>query len=136
LEQRLLTGDLKPADVPGAWNETVEKFLGIRPSKDAEGCLQDIHWSGGLVGYFPTYALGNMYAAQFFETAQEQLGSLDAMFREGEFQPLRNWLNEKIHRHGKRYPANRLVQVVTGRPLSAAPLVKHLQFKFGALYSL
>ena len=136
LEQRLLSGDLQPADVPGAWNETVEKFLGIKPTNDALGCLQDIHWSGGLVGYFPTYALGNMYAAQFFETAQEQLGPLDQQFREGEFQPLKNWLNEQIHRHGKRYPANRLVQVVTGRPLSAEPLVRHLRTKFGALYGL
>jgi carboxypeptidase Taq len=136
LEQKLLANQLQAADVPAAWNETVDKFLGIKPANDAVGCLQDIHWSGGLMGYFPTYALGNMYAAQFFETAQEQLGSLDEQFRKGDFKPLKSWLNERIHQHGKRYPANRLVQVVTGRPLSAEPLVRHLRRKFGGLYGL
>jgi len=136
LEQQLIANRLQAADVPGAWNETVEKFLGIKPPSDTMGCLQDIHWSSGLMGYFPTYALGNMYAAQFFESANKELGSLDDMFRRGEFKPLKAWLNEKIHRHGKRYPANRLVQVVTGRPLSAEPLVRHLRTKFGALYGL
>lgn len=136
LEQHLLSGQLVPADVPGAWNELVGKFLGIQPHNDAVGCLQDIHWSGGLIGYFPTYALGNMYAAQFFESAQAELGSLHDMFRQGDFQPLKAWLNEKIHRHGKRYPAAQLVRVVTGRPLSAEPLVNHLRNKFGALYGL
>src|SRR5581483_253995 len=100
------------------------------------GCLQDIHWSGGLMGYFPTYALGNMYAAQFFEAAGKELGPLTEMFRKGEFKPLKTWLNETIHQHGKRYPANRLVQVVTGQPLSAEPLVRHLRSKFTALYGL
>jgi carboxypeptidase Taq len=136
LEQQLIAGQLQPADVPGAWNETFEKYFSLKPTNDAVGCLQDIHWSGGLMGYFPTYALGNMFAAQFFDTAQAQLGSLPEMFRAGEFQPLKKWLNENIHQHGKRYTANRLVQVVTGQPLSAKPLVRHLQTKFGALYGL
>jgi len=136
LEQKLLANELQAADAPTAWNETVEQYLGIKPPNDAVGCLQDIHWSGGLIGYFPTYALGNMYAAQFFETANEQLGPVDDLFRNGEFKPLKRWLNDNIHRHGKRYPANRLVQVVTGAPLSAEPLVRHLRSKFGALYGL
>jgi carboxypeptidase Taq len=136
LEQRLLSGELQPADVPTAWNETFRTFFNLTPATDAEGCLQDIHWSGGLVGYFPTYALGNMYAAQFFEQAREDLGDLDAMFARGEFLELKTWLNEKIHVHGKRYPASRLVQVVTGRPLSHEPLMRHLKTKFGALYGV
>jgi len=136
LEQRLLSGDLQPADAPTAWNETFQKFFGLTPPDDAHGCLQDIHWSGGLVGYFPTYALGNMYAAQFFEQARSDLGDLDALFARGEFRPLKTWLNEKIHVHGKRYPAARLVQVVTGKALSHEPLMRHLQGKFAALYGL
>lgn len=136
LEQKLIAGDLEPADVPGAWNESFQDYLALRPETDALGCLQDIHWSGGLIGYFPTYALGNMYAAQFFETARRQLGDLDAQFRTGEFKPLRHWLNETIHVHGKRYPAGRLVEVVTGQPLSHEPLLRHLRAKFSELYGL
>lgn len=136
LEQQLLDGRLKPADVPTAWNETFQKFFGLTPENDSLGCLQDIHWSGGLVGYFPTYALGNMYAAQFFEQARDELGDLDTMFAKGEFLPLKVWLNENIHAHGKRYPAARLVQVVTGKPLSHEPLMRHLRGKFGTLYGV
>ena len=103
---------------------------------DSQGCLQDIHWSGGLFGYFPTYALGNMYAAQFYNAARRDLGDLEEQFAKGQFKPLKAWLNEKIHRHGKRYPARRLVEVVTGESLSHVPLVEHLNRKFGALYGL
>lgn len=136
LEQQLLDGSLAPADVPAAWDAAFERDFGLRPAKAAQGCLQDIHWSGGLVGYFPTYALGNMYAAQVFETASRELGNLDEMFAKGQFKPLKAWLNEKIHRHGKRYPAARLVEVVTGKPLSSEPLVRHLRTKFSGLYGL
>lgn len=136
LEQLLVSGELKPADVPGVWNEKFSQYFGLNVPNDAQGCLQDIHWSGGLLGYFPTYALGNMYAAQFFNAAQRDLGDLDEQFAKGQFQPLKAWLNEKIHRHGKRYPARRLVEVVTGESLSHVPLVEHLNRKFGALYGL
>jgi len=136
LEQALIGGDLAPADVPGAWNEKFQQFFGLAVSNDAQGCLQDIHWSAGLFGYFPTYALGNMYAAQFFDAARRDLGNLDSAFAQGQFRPLKEWLNEKIHRHGKRYPASRLVQEVTGNPLSHHPLMTHLQSKYGALYEL
>jgi len=136
LEQKLISGDLLPADVPAAWNETFSEYLGITPPDDAQGCLQDIHWSAGLFGYFPTYALGNMYAAQFFAAAQQELGNLQAMFTRGEFQPLKEWLNENIHRRGKQYRADRLVEVVTGKGLSQEPLVAHLHGKFDELYGL
>jgi len=136
LEQPLIAGDLKPADVPGVWNETFTRYFGITPPNDAQGCLQDIHWSGGGIGYFPTYCLGNMYAAQFFETARKDLGNLDEQISRGEFMPLKEWLNEKIHRRGKQYRAQRLVEVVTGRPLSHEPLVAHLKSKFGELYGV
>jgi len=136
LEQQLLTGDLLPADVPAAWNESMQNYLGIKPEHDADGCLQDIHWSGGALGYFPTYALGNMYAAQLFQTAESALGSLDAEFAKGHFQPLKQWLNTNVHARGKQYAASELIQVVTGQPLSHKPLMQHLRQRFEELYSL
>lgn len=136
LEQQLMTGDLKPADVPTAWNERFTADFGITPPDDALGCLQDIHWSAGLLGYFPTYALGNMHAAQLFDAAKKELGDLDAMFARGEFAPLKGWLNENVHNRGKQYRAGRLVEVVTGEKPSHKPLIAHLRGKFDALYGL
>lgn len=136
LEQQLISGNLKPADVPGAWNELFAKSLHLTPPNDSQGCLQDIHWSGGLIGYFPTYALGNLYAAQFFDAARKDLGDLDEQFAQGEFEPLKRWLNEKIHRHGRRYSAARLVELVTGKPLSHEPFIRHLAAKATDLYGL
>lgn len=136
LERPLIAGDLQPADVPGVWNETFTKYFGIVPPDDAHGCLQDIHWSGGMIGYFPTYALGNMYAAQFFDCASRELSDLPGAFSRGEFGPLKTWLNEKIHKHGRRYRAQKLVEHVTGESLSPLPLVKQLHSKFDELYGL
>ena len=136
MEQALMNGGLKAVDVPGAWNETFEKYFGITPPDDAHGCLQDIHWSFGGIGYFPTYTLGNLYAAQLFEQARVDVGDLDAQFAAGDFLPLKTWLNEKIHQPGQKYRASELVEVVTGKPLSSAPLIRHLKTKFGALYGI
>jgi carboxypeptidase Taq len=123
-------------DVPGAWNERMKKYLGITPPDDAKGCLQDIHWSGGAIGYFPTYTLGNLYAAQFFEQAGKDLGDLNGQFARGEFAPLLGWLREKIHSQGKRYTARDLVKRVTGKELSAEPLLRHLRGKAKDLYGV
>ena len=101
LEQALLTGDLPVGDLPAAWNEKYREILGVTPRNDAEGCLQDIHWSAGLIGYFPTYTLGNLYAAQLFATADAELGDLDAAFAQGDFHGLLDWLREKVHRQGR-----------------------------------
>jgi carboxypeptidase Taq len=136
LELSLISGDLAPADVPGAWSERMKKYLGLTPPDDARGCLQDIHWSSGGIGYFPTYTLGNLYAAQFFEQARKDLGDLDAQFARGEFTPLLHWLNGKIHRHGRRYTARQLVQRVTGTQLSAEPLLNHLRRKASEFYGV
>jgi carboxypeptidase Taq len=136
IEQLLISGDLKPADVPGVWNERFSQYFGLTVPNDSQGCLQDIHWSAGLLGYFPTYALGNMYAAQFFNAASRDLGNLDDLFAAGKFRPLKEWLNDKIHKHGKRHPARRLVEIVTGEPLSHRPLIDHLNQKFGELYAI
>ena len=136
LEQALLADDLKVADLPAAWNAKYREYLGIEPPTDADGVLQDIHWSAGLVGYFATYSLGNLYAAQFFAQANDELGGLAPMFARGEYQPLRDWLRTNIHRHGRRYTAAQLVERVTGKPLSHAPLMAHLRGKLGPLYGL
>lgn len=136
LEQALIAGDLNVPELPSAWNEKYQQYLGITPHNNADGVLQDIHWSAGLIGYFPTYSLGNLYAAQFAAQADADLGGLAALFERGEFLALRAWLREKIHRHGRRYSAAQLVERVTGKPLSHRPLMEHLRGKFGPLYGL
>jgi len=98
--------------------------------------LQDIHWSGGAIGYFPTYTLGNMYAAQFFDRAGKDLGDLSAMFARGEFAPLLGWLRKNIHSQGRRYTARQLVKKVTGQDLSANPLLRHLNRKAAEVYGV
>jgi carboxypeptidase Taq len=136
LEQALLTGDLAAADLPGAWNERYRHYLGITPGNDAEGCLQDSHWAGGLIGYFPTYTLGNIFAAQLFERARADLGNLEETLARGEFGELLGWLRERIHRHGHRYPAAQLIERATGAPPDHRPLVAMLRRKYGDLYQV
>ena len=136
LEVVLLEDQLAVADLPAAWNDKYREYLGIDVPSDTEGVLQDVHWSEGLFGYFPTYSLGNLYAAQFFAQARRDLPDLDDHFRRGEFEPLRQWLREQIHSHGRRYSPGELVERVTGKPLSQAALMEHLTDKFGELYGL
>ncbi|MSQ94442.1 MAG: carboxypeptidase M32 [Gemmataceae bacterium] len=136
LEQALMCGDLKPSDVPGAWNEKFHHMLDLTPPNDAQGCLQDIHWSMGGLGYFPTYTLGNLYAAQFMQQARQDLGDLDGDFRAGQFGRLKGWLNDKIHRPGQRYRAGELCRRVTGQALSHKPLIAYLRQKYGPLYGI
>ncbi len=136
LERDLISGRLKPADVPEAWNSRFTSDFGITPPNDTQGCLQDVHWSAGLLGYFPTYALGNMYASQFYAAAEAELGDLQLLFAKGEFTPLLNWLRAHIHDHGQRFTASRLVEVVTGTSLSNAPLMQQLNARFRPLYGI
>jgi carboxypeptidase Taq len=136
LERALLDDNLAVADLPAAWNARYREYLGIEPPNDADGVLQDVHWSAGLVGYFPTYSLGNLYAAQLFEQAEQDVGPLDEQFRRGEFAPLLAWLRALIHGHGQRYSAAQLAQRITGRALSHEPLMRHLRRKLGPLYGI
>jgi carboxypeptidase Taq len=131
LELALLSGDLPAAELPGAWNALYERHLGIRPANDREGCLQDIHWSEGLIGYFPTYTLGNVYAAQLFAAAERELGSLDERFARGEFAPLREWLRESVHRQGMRWAPAVLVERATGEAPDPRYLVESLKRRYG-----
>lgn len=136
LEQLLISGDLPISDVPAAWNERYQDYLGITPPNDAKGCLQDIHWSAGLFGYFPTYTLGNVFAAQIFNAAKAELGDLEAGFARGEFAPLLEWLRAKIHRQGQRYRSADLVEFVTGNRPDHKPLIQLLRNQYGPLYGL
>ena len=120
LELSLLTGDLKPADLPGAWNERFTRMFGLTPPDDRRGCLQDIHWSMGGIGYFPTYTLGNLYAAQFMNAARAQLPGLEDDFARGEFGRLKHWLNEKVHRPGRSYRSSELAVESPAEPAARA----------------
>lgn len=136
LERALVSGDLPAADLPAAWHEGYERTLGVTPTNDAEGCLQDGHWADGLLGYFPTYTLGDVFAAQLFARAELELGNLDDQFARGEYGALVRWLGERVYRQGARYPSTRLIEVVTGSPPDHRPLVRALEAKYGALYGL
>lgn len=129
LEQRLLWGELPVDGLPEAWNKGMKEMLGVEVPDDRRGCLQDVHWSQGAFGYFPTYTLGNLNAAALFAAARRDLGDLDGQIERGEFAPLLSWLRERIHRHGKRYPARELLRRAAGQELSIAPLVGHLKAK-------
>jgi carboxypeptidase Taq len=134
LERALMNGDLEVEDLPGAFNDKMRAYLGLTPPGPGQGVMQDIHWSAGLFGYFPTYTLGNLYAAQFYATAEAELGPLEEGFARGDFAPLLTWLRDKIHSQGHRWWARPLVREVTGEELTPRYLVRYLQRKFGALY--
>ncbi len=136
LEQAMITGDLQVADVPGAWNEKFHQFFQLTPPDDSQGCLQDIHWSMGGFGYFPTYSLGNLFAAQFMERARQDIPDLDDQFRQGHFLGLKKWLLKNIHDLGQKYRATDLCEKVTGKPLSHQPLLAYMKEKYGPLYGV
>jgi len=132
LEVALMEGQLKVADLPGAWNDRFKQLFGLVVPSDAKGCLQDIHWSFGGIGYFPTYTLGNLLSAQFLETATTDLPGLFDDIRRGQFARLTDWLRTNIHCHGQRYRPDELCARVTGRPLSSEPFLKYVRTKFAA----
>jgi carboxypeptidase Taq len=136
LEQALINDQMPIDELPHAWNEKYRQYLGIEPPNDTDGVLQDIHWSGASIGYFPTYSLGNLYAAQLFQAADADLGGLEQQFARGEFESLRDWLRTNVHRHGQCYSAAALVEKITGRPLSHEPLITHLRRKLEPLYGI
>jgi carboxypeptidase Taq len=136
IERDLLSGDLDVSEVPQVWNDKMEAYLGVRPETDAEGCLQDIHWTNGAFGYFPTYSLGSVLAAQLFAAAEDDLGDLDEKTRAGDFDPLRDWLVENVHQHGCRYTTDDLVEEATGEAFTADYFLDYAHDKFGDLYGL
>jgi carboxypeptidase Taq len=136
LELGLIDGTLDAADLPAAWAAKMKQFLGIDVPDDLHGVLQDIHWSEGVIGYFPTYAIGNVLAAQLWQVAQAEIPGLDDELGEGQLGALRVWLREKIHRHGRLYTPPELIERAVGGPLDPAPMLAHLRTKYGALYAL
>ena len=136
LERAMMRGELEVADLPGEWNRLMQEMLGVEVPDDARGCLQDVHWSFGLMGYFPTYALGNLYAAQIWETIRERIPTLDAQIERGSFGELLGFLREHIHAHGRRYSAGELCERITGKPLEAEPLMRHLASRVKPAYGM
>lgn len=132
LERALVNGTLSVDELPEAWNDAYHRWLGIRPESDADGVLQDVHWSGGSFGYFPTYTLGNVYAAQFVERARADIPGLEQQWREGRIRPLRDWFDEHVYRHGRTYTGRELVQRITGGPVDSTPLIRYLEQRFDA----
>ncbi len=138
LELDLMSGNLQVSDLPTAWNERFQKLLGLTVPSDRDGCLQDVHWSFGGIGYFPTYTLGNLYAAQFMDTVKRDVGtdSLAEQFSHGDFTALKSWLVSHIHTHGRRFRASELCRRATGNALTPAPFVAYLKEKLCGLYGV
>ncbi|USZ71102.1 carboxypeptidase M32 [Natronosalvus halobius] len=134
IDRAFVEGDLEVVDVPQVWNDKMDDYLGVRPETDAEGCLQDTHWSYGFAG-FQGYTIGSVLAAQLDAAMREDL-EVDALVREGEFDPLREWMTEHVHRHGQRYPTEELIEVATGEPLTAEYFLEYVDEKFRTLYGL
>jgi carboxypeptidase Taq len=134
IEQDLIAGRLAVADIPDRWAELSRELLGVTPPDDARGCLQDVHWSQAAMGYFPTYTLGNLLAAQLHQAALSFDPAIDSACRRGEYSGLLSWMREHVHRHGSKWNATELAHEELGQELSAEPLLEYLECKFEALY--
>lgn len=136
LEKALFNDELQVKDLPEAWNEKYKSYLGIIPPNDAKGVLQDVHWSGGSFGYFPSYALGYMYAAQFKQAMLKDLPNYDELLATGDLEPVKAWLTEKVHQHGKLKKPLEILMDVTGEELNADHLIQYLETKYNKIYQL
>ncbi|MEK6267845.1 MAG: carboxypeptidase M32, partial [Planococcus sp. (in: firmicutes)] len=136
LEKGLFNGDLKVSDLPQLWNDKYEEYLGVRPSNDAEGVLQDVHWSGASFGYFPSYALGYMYAAQFKNAMLKELPNYDELLAERNITPIREWLTKNIHQYGAFKKPMDILKDVTGEGLNPDYLAGYLEEKYTKIYQL
>lgn len=136
LEKGMLDGSIKVSDIPAEWNDRYKTYLGITPDSDANGCLQDVHWSGGMLGYFPTYSMGNILSYQLWELLERDLGDTEAMMETGDFAPILKWLQEKVYRMGSKYPPQELLSRVTGGGLNAEPYLRRIRAKYEAVYGL
>lgn len=136
LEIALINGKLKVADVPEAWNAKMQEYLGITPPNDAQGCLQDIHWSSASLGYFSTYSLGTFFSAQLWDQAVREIPSLPAQIERGEFAELLAWLRVKLHQHGRKFTLDKLARDITGEPLQTRSWMRYIKTKFGEIYGV
>jgi carboxypeptidase Taq len=136
LEIGMVEGSIAVKDLPELWNTKMQEYLGVTPPDDAQGVLQDIHWSGGAIGYFSTYALGNLVSAQLWEKINKDIRDLDDQIRKGDFSELLAWLRKNIHQHGQKYEPQKLVEMVTGSKISPQPYVRYLTKKYSEVYGL
>jgi carboxypeptidase Taq len=136
LEQDMIQGRVALEDLPATWNARMKEYLGVDVPDDARGVLQDVHWSGGMLGYFPTYALGSIQAAQIWERALADLPDLDQRIARGDFAALRAWLAEHLHRHGCKFTPREMIERITGDPIRVGPFMNYLTAKFSDLYRL
>ncbi|NJR12729.1 carboxypeptidase M32 [bacterium] len=136
IEQDLVSGKLAIKDVRDAWNSRFEQFFGMTPPDDAQGVLQDVHWSAGLVGYFPTYALGNLLSVQYYNQALKAHPNIPNEIANGQFATLLSWLNTNIHQHGRKYTTEELTQRVTGETIQSDAYMAYLKEKYGGVYQL
>jgi carboxypeptidase Taq len=136
IERQIMSGDVAVRDLPELWSSTYQDLLGIRPESVADGVLQDIHWAMGSIGYFPTYTLGNLIAAQLFDAAGDAIDDLPGKISSGDFAPLLGWLRDNVHRHGRSLSADQIVQHATGRPLSSEPFLHHLEATTAEVYGI
>ncbi len=136
IELDVIEGRVEVDELPDMWNAKMQEYLGITPPNDAEGVLQDVHWSFGAFGYFPTYTLGNLYAAMIFQQAKKDIPKLDSSIREGKLIPLKKWLNTQIHRWGRQFSAEDLIPKVTGSALTPKPFLEELEEKYRNLYKI
>ena len=136
MECEILTGEVTIDDMSEAWNAKYEAYLGIRPPNDALGVLQDVHWSRGSVGYFPTYAMGNMIGAQIWRVLEQDLGNTDGLMADGHFKPILGWLQERVYAQAKLFPPRELVTRITGRPLETKDWLEYVRGKYRALFTL
>ncbi|MFT4869128.1 MAG: carboxypeptidase Taq [Colwellia polaris] len=136
IERKLINGEIEVEELPEIWNKKYEKYLGVTPDNHKEGVMQDIHWAGGNFGYFPTYTLGSVLSAQLFDAAESEIDNLDQKIEEGNFEPLRDWLRENVHQHGKLYETEELVKKATGEKPTPEPFLDYVEEKYSELYNL
>lgn len=136
LERKMLSGDLAVADLPGAWDELMNSYLGITPGNPVEGVLQDIHWSGAMFGYYPTYALGTLMGVQLLNAAREAMPAMDDDIARGDLSGPGEWLRDNIHRHGAKFTSGELLERVTGRGLEAKPFMEYIEAKYSEIFQL
>ena len=135
IEKGLIEGTIKPKDVPEIWKEKIYDNLGVYPELDSEGCLQDIHWSLGCIGYFPTYTLGNLYASQFFQVFERAFPDWEKRVAKGQLDFVCEWLRTHIYQYGRQFTATELCEKISGSPLSEKPFIDYLYRKYKALYN-
>ncbi|MGA9290571.1 MAG: carboxypeptidase M32, partial [Anaerobacillus sp.] len=136
IEKGLINGEIEVKDLPQIWNDKMEEYLGITPDNDAVGVLQDVHWSGGSFGYFPSYALGYIYAAQIKNAMLNDLPHFDQLLEEGNLLPIKEWLTKNIHQYGKLKQPVEIIKDITGEGLNADYLIQYLEEKYSEVYHL